>query len=119
MDSNAIVTGVVTALIAVPAAGYAAVRYMRRANAADGAERFANDWHQKVIDRQDREAERLRAEIANLSDRLTITSKRMLELELDNKIKQKVIRDIVADIRMVKRDEIPIEQLHTGSYTGE
>ena len=119
MDWQAIATGLVTAAVAIPAAIYGARRYINRTEAADGAERFANDWHQKVIARQDEEMARQRAEIAIIRESSTMQSKRILELELDQKVKQKIIREIVADIRMVKRDEISLDQLQTGTYLGE
>jgi hypothetical protein len=107
--------GAALAAIATGGAGvYYTLRKMRREFAADGAERFANDWHQKVIERQDREADRLRNEIAALRENATMTTKRLLEVELRERVKEKVIRDIIKDIRLVKRDEMPVEQLNTG-----
>lgn len=92
---------------------YYTFRKMRREFAADGAERFANDWHQKVIARQDQEAARQREEIHVLRETVTQTTRRLLEVEMRERVKERVIRDIIKDIRLVKKDELPIESLNT------
>ena len=102
------------ALLGAGSAAYYIMRKLKRDFAADGAERFANDWHQKVIQRQDTEAARLREEIAILREASTQTTRRLLEVELRERTKEKVIRDLIKDIRLVKRDEMPLEQLNTG-----
>lgn len=101
-------------MLGAGSAAYYIMRKLKRDFAADGAERFANDWHQKVIQRQDTEAARLREEIAILREASTQTTRRLLEVELRERTKEKVIRDLIKDIRLVKRDEMPLEQLNTG-----
>ena len=113
-----VLTGLLSAVIGGSLIGLAWWFKIRRMIEGRDAEKFANDWHQQVIARQDREAERLRAEIHVLREASTMTSKRVLELELDNKVKQNVIREMVEDIRLVKRDKMTVDQLQTGSYTG-
>ena len=90
------------------------MRKLKRDFAADGAERFANDWHQKVISRQDLEMARQREEMAILREQQTQTTRRLLEVELRERTKERIIRDLVKDIRLVKKDEMPLEQLNTG-----
>jgi len=41
----------------------------------------------------------------------------MLEMEIRERTKEKIIRDIIKDIRLVKHNEMPIEQLNTGLLT--
>jgi hypothetical protein len=103
-----------TALLGAGASAYYIMRKLKRDFAADGAERFANDWHQKVIHRQDTEAARLREEIATLREQGTQTTRRLLEVELRERVKERIIRDLIKDIRLVKKDEMPLEQLNTG-----
>jgi hypothetical protein len=45
---------------------------------------------------------------------MTHTNRRLLEVELREKAKDKVIRDLIHDIRLVKANEIPLEALNTG-----
>lgn len=115
MENMLQLLGAVGGGIATAAGGiYYLTRKLRREFAADGAERFANDWHQKVIARQDNEAARLREEIAILREHSTQTTRRLLEVELRERAKDKVLKDIIKDIRLVKRDEMPLDQLNTG-----
>lgn len=95
-------------------AGYYLLRKLRRDISTDGAERFANDWHQKVIARQDQESARLRNEIGRLSETMTQSTARILELERENAVKRKVISELVEDIRAVKRGSRGPETLDTG-----
>lgn len=117
MDWSTVFAAGTTALVGIPAAVYGAVRYIRRTESSDKAERYANDWHQKVIERQDREAERLRGEIAALRDSATMVNKRVLELELETKTARKVTRDLVEQVRLVKRDKMDPHDLHTNIFT--
>jgi hypothetical protein len=117
MDWSTIFAAGTTALVGIPAAVYGAVRYIRRTESSDKAERYANDWHQKVIERQDREAERLRAEIAALRESATMVNKRVLELELETKTARKVTRDLVEQVRLVKRDRLDPHDLQTNVFT--
>jgi hypothetical protein len=119
MDWQTIVAAIGSAAVAVPAAIYGAVRYIRRTEASDGAERFANEWHQKVIDRQDREAERLRAEIQTMRENASIMAKRVLEVELENKVKRQALQSAIDDIRLLKRDKLTPDDLHTDVYRGD
>lgn len=106
--------GVLAAIGGAAGAVYLGFRRIRRDFATDGAERFADHWFQKVIQRQDQEAARLREEIAILRENGTQTTKRLLEVELRERVKEKIIRDLIKDIRLVKRDEMPLEALNTG-----
>jgi hypothetical protein len=117
MDTTQVLVAALTGLGTAAGAVYYVVRRLKREFAADGAERFANDWHQKVITRQDNEAARLREEIAILREAATQTTRRMLEMEIRERTKEKIIRDIIKDIRLVKHNEMPIEQLNTGLLT--
>jgi hypothetical protein len=114
MDVGPLLGSIAAGLLGVFGGGYAIWRKINRDFAADGAERFANDWHQKVIARQDQEADRLRAEIAALRAVNTDNQRRILEVEQRERAKEKVIRDIIKDIRLVKREEITVGQLNTG-----
>jgi hypothetical protein len=118
MDLSSVATAIFTASLAIPASIYGAIRWIRRTDAADHAERFANDWHQKVIERQDREAERLRAEIARLGELITQGHARILELERENKVKRDIIRALVNDMSLVKRDKLDPHELQTDVYRG-
>ena len=117
MDWATIFASGTAALVGIPAAVYGAVRYIRRTEWGDKAERYANDWHQKVIERQDREAERLRAEIAALRDSATMVNKRVLELEIENKVARKVTNELVEQVRLVKRDRMDPHDLKTDVFT--
>ena len=117
MDWSTIFASGTAALVGIPAAIYGAVRYIRRTESGDKAERYANDWHQKVIERQDREAERLRAEIAALRDSATMVNKRVLELEIENKVARKVTAELVEQVRLVKRDRMDPHDLKTNVFT--
>lgn len=92
-------------------------RYVKRANASDKSEKFSNDWLQEVIARQDREAERLRDEIRLAREGSTMLSKRVLELEIENKVARKVTNDLVEQVRLVKRDKLDPHDLHTNVFT--
>lgn len=116
-DGLTVIGSIAASIAASVAAGYYGLRKLRRDFAADGAERYANDWHQKVIARQDRELERMRNDLVILRENMTQSSSRILSLENENKIKQSVINDLVHEVRLVKRGVMRPEDLNTSPPT--
>jgi hypothetical protein len=114
MDWTSLATGLATAAVAIPATIWAVLRKVRSEVSTDRAERSATDWHERVIKRQDLENDRLRSEIQVLRDAVTASNKRLLEVELREKIKERIIRDLVRDIRLVKKNGMSIDALNTG-----
>lgn len=118
MDWPSIATGITTAVVSVPLAIWGVLRHVRKTNDADRSEKFSNDWLQKVIDRQDREAEKLRAEIQTMRENASTMAKRVLEVELENKVKRQALQSAIDDIRLLKRDKLTPDDLHTDVYRG-
>lgn len=85
-----------------------------------GAERFANDWHQKVIERQDREAERLRAELQTVRERNESLQREVLGLRQTFDRETRVFRAVSSatarDIRLLNDGKIPEERLETSIH---
>lgn len=116
MEYGSFIGTIVASVAASITAGYYGLRKLRRDFAADGAERYANDWHQKVIARQDRELERMRNDMTIIREMMTQSNARILSLENENKIKQKVINDLIHELRLVKRGVMRPEDINTGVY---
>lgn len=114
MDLTAATTSLLTALVAIPATAWLMLRKVKKDIDSDKAEHSAVEWHEKVIKRQDLEAERLRAQIESLREQGTTMHRRLLEVELREKVKEKIIKDLVRDIRLVKREDMPLDALNTG-----
>lgn len=51
-----------------------------------------------------------------INERLTIAGRRILELELENKVKRQIIAELVEDMRRVKRGNLDPDDLNTGIY---
>ncbi len=84
------------------------------------AERTSNDWFQKVIARQDREAERQRDEMQSLRERNETLQRELLDLKNNFNRETRVFRGAIAgigrDMRMVNDGKIPEERLETSIY---
>ncbi|MBA2412833.1 MAG: hypothetical protein H0V63_08410 [Burkholderiaceae bacterium] len=81
------------------------------------AERSSNDWFQKVIARQDREAERQRDEMQSLRERNESLQRELLDLKNSFHRETRVFRSVSAatarDIRKINDGRIPEERLET------
>ncbi len=84
------------------------------------AARFANQWHQKVIERQDQEAARLRAELQTVRERNENLQREILDLKNSFHRETRVFRGTVAsigrDIRKLNDGKIPEERLETSIH---
>ena len=118
MDYGSLIGTIAASVAASVTAGYYGLRKLRRDFAADGAERYANDWHQKVIARQDRELERMRDSLNSIHESITQSTARILSLENENRVKQKIIQGLIDEVRLVKRGAMKAEDINTGVYTG-
>lgn len=105
-DLLAIITGIASAGVAVPMTAWVVLRRIRSSVAADRAERSAMEWHERVIKRQDIENDRLRMEIKALRESVASANKRLLEVELRERIKERVIRDLVEQIKTLQGEHV-------------
>ncbi len=84
------------------------------------AERTSNDWFQKVIARQDREAERQRDEMQSLRERNENLQRELLDLKNSFHRETRVFRGTVAgigrDLRKLNDGKIPEERLETSIH---
>lgn len=84
------------------------------------AERTSNDWFQKVIARQDREAERQRDEMQTLRERNENLQRELLDLKNSFHRETRVFRGTVAgigrDLRKLNDGKIPEERLETSIH---
>ncbi len=84
------------------------------------AERSSNDWFQKVIARQDREAERQRDEMQSLRERNESLQRELLDLKNSFHRETRVFRGTVAgigrDIRKLNDGKIPEDRLETSIH---
>lgn len=113
------ILGTVAASIAASlTAGYYGLRKLRNDFSADGAERSANKWHQRVIERQDREMERLRNELETVRQTITSMYQQIVALQNENQIKQKIISEMHRELQLVKRGLRSPEDINTGIWTG-
>ncbi len=84
------------------------------------AERTSNDWFQKVIARQDREAERQRDEMQGLRERNENLQRELLDLKNSFHRETRVFRGTVAgigrDLRKLNDGKIPEERLETSIH---
>lgn len=105
-DILAVVTGLASAGVAVPMTAWVVLRRIRSTVESDRAERSAMEWHERVIKRQDIENDRLRMEIKSLREAVAASNKRLLEVELREKIKERVIRDLVDQIKSLQGEHV-------------
>ncbi len=81
------------------------------------AERSSNDWFQKVIARQDREAERQRDEMQSLRERNESLQREILDLKNSFHRETRVFRGTVAgigrDLRKLNDGKIPEDRFET------
>lgn len=117
-DWLSILGTIAASMVASVTAGYYGLRKLRRDFAADGAERYANDWHQKVIARQDRELERIRNDMQVMREMMTQANARILELERENSVKRKIISEMQNELRRVKAGIVRPEEINTGIWSG-
>lgn len=119
MDWASFLPALVGAISAAPVAVWAALRHVRKTNEADLADSDIGKRWQGIVTRQDREAERLRDEIQTMRESASLIAKRLLELELENKVKQQVMRAMLNDLAAVKRDKLDPLDLQTDIYRGQ
>lgn len=64
------------------------------------------------------DVDRLRTDVQIMRETLSQANRRILELELENKVKRETIAELVEQMRRIKRGQMQPEDINTGIWTG-
>ena len=73
---------------------------------------------QDEVGRYREEVARIRSDMQIMRETMTQANRRILELELENKVKRETIADLVAQMRRIKHGQMAPEDINTGIWTG-
>lgn len=119
------------ALMTVAAAIYGVQRILKRDKRDDTDASLLGRGKQTIFEQYDGIIVRLQAEIGSyrdevarlrtdmqiMRDMMTQANRRILELELENKVKREAIADLLEQVRRIKRGQMSAEDVNTGIYS--
>lgn len=119
-------------LVTLGAAVYGVKRHMERDKRDDHDATLLGRGKQTIFEQYDgiivrlqaevagyrEEVTRLRADMGVMREMMTQANRRILELELENKVKRETIADLVSQMRKIKHGQMAPEDINTGIWTG-
>ena len=119
-------------LVTLAAAVYGVKRHMERDKRDDADASLLGRGKQTIFEQYDgiivrlqdeigsyrEEVARIRSDMQIMRETMTQANRRILELELENKVKRETIADLVAQMRRIKQGQMAPEDINTGIWTG-